>query len=236
MPLSLEEKKTIRLHFKITNITQSRNKSNFKNTELFYEHLHTLINPPTLTKSQKKRIKNKQRILRKNNKVLEDIIDDGQSPNSSGGIEDKLIIVDGLIINVPIENEIITNDGQSPNSSGGTDDGGTDDNEEIEEIIHKRPFIQFNETIPNIERYTIINMMNLLWNNSVDYYNFIKINDYHKIKIFKGIHLDMSKNLNSYHFNGIFKSSIKESNMFHLYIKDNQVVSMTELISYNFNK
>ena len=217
MPLSLEGKKTIRLHFKITNITQSRNKSNFKNTELFYEHLHTLINPQTLTKSQKKRLKNKQRILRKNIKVLEDIIDDG-------GIEDKLIIVDGLIINVPIENEIIT------------DDGGTDDNEGIEEIIHKRPFIQFNETIPNIERYTIINMMNLLWNNSVDYYNFIKINDYHKIKIFKGIHLDMSKNLNSYHFNGIFKSSIKESNMFHLYIKDNQVVSMTELISYNFNK
>jgi hypothetical protein len=108
--------------------------------------------------------------------------------------------------------------------------------EENSEEQIKRPYLIFKNIIPYLERSTIIKMMNLLWNNSVDYFDFIKKNNYNIIKITKGIHLDINRNLNSYHFNGFFKNKTIDSNIFHFYTVDNKVVSMTELISYNFDK
>lgn len=191
MTISFEEKKSIRLYFNIKNITQARNKAKFNDTDLYYEHLKTLLQPEPLSKSQKKRLKKKKSLEKKK-------------------------------FALSLEENVL----EEADSLG----------EENSEEQIKRPYLIFKNIIPYLERSTIIKMMNLLWNNSVDYFDFIKKNNYNIIKITKGIHLDINRNLNSYHFNGFFKNKTIDSNIFHFYIFDNKVVSMTELISYNFDK
>ena len=207
MVFTLGQKKELREHFKITNITQAKLRDGFSNVDEYYSHLerifnpiiipiiHTILLPNHLTKSQKKRLKHKRSLLKNQLKPKCDVIEDCDS-----SVEDVVVESEPLI---PIK------------------------------LMIDRPHICFKEYIPYNEKKQIINLLNNLWSDSIYYCDFILENSYSRIKIVKGIHLDMS-NDNSYHFNATFITANKMSRVFHMYLKDDVIVGMSQLLYTEF--
>ena len=206
MVFTLGQKKELREHFKITNITQAKLRDGFSNVDEYYSHLerifnpiiipiiHTILLPNQLTKSMKKRLKRK-RSIENQLKTKCDIVVECDS-----SVEDVIVEND---LSIPIK------------------------------LTIERPHICFKEYIPHNEKKVIINMLNNLWSDSIYYCDFILENTYSKIKIVKGIHLDMS-NDNSYHFNATFITGNKMSRVFHMYLKDDVIVGMSQLLYTEF--
>jgi len=203
MLLTLHQKKELRNHFNIKNITQARLRDGFSNTDDYYTHLERIFNPiiipillpNQLTKSMKKRLKRKRSIenqLKTKCNVIEDC--------DSSSVEDVVVESEPLI---PIK------------------------------LMIDRPHICFKEYIPYNEKKQIINLLNNLWSDSIYYCDFILENSYSRIKIVKGIHLDLS-NDNSYHFNATFITANKMSRVFHMYLKDDVIVGMSQLLYTEF--
>lgn len=73
----------------------------------------------------------------------------------------------------------------------------------------------------------IINYINDLYETSINFQNVMQ--EYESIKILKGLHKDYSKKENSLHFTGVLKNITKESKVYHFYINETGIYSITEI-------
>ena len=205
MLITLEHKKELRNHFNIKNITQARLREGFSNTDDYYTHLERIFNPIIIPIIHTILLPNQlTKSMKKRLKRKRSI--ENQLKTKCDVIED----CDSSVEDVVIESEPLI----------------------PIKLTIERPHICFKEYIPYNEKKVIINMLNNLWSDSIYYCDFILENSYSRIKIVKGIHLDMS-NDSSYHFNVCFISANKMSRVFHMYLKDDVIVGMSQLLYLN---
>jgi len=166
----------------------------------------------------------------KNNSLPSQVIDISDASNNT-------IIEIDITPNIP---EIISQTNENESDSDSDSDSDENINQSIDTIIEPTALVKYTnypyvitfyryEYIPLHEQDKITFMINECYTTDEYFRDFIK--QYTTIRVVQSFHYDYSQKYNSLHFNTIFLSNSIKSPVYHCYIQNNRICSMTTIIN-----